>query len=58
VLWPLPARAQQRERLRRVAVVMQYAESDPQGQLRAAAFREGLQKAGWGNSRNISVDYL
>ena len=58
VLWPLSARAQQRERLRRVAVVMQYAESDPQGQLRAAAFREGLQKAGWVDSRNISVDYL
>src|SRR5262245_45132124 len=37
---------------------MQYAESDPQGQLRAAAFREGLQKAGWVDSRNITVDYL
>src|SRR5262245_917234 len=37
---------------------MQYAESDPQGQLRAAAFREGLQKAGWVDGRNISVDYL
>ena len=58
VAWPLPARAQQRERLRRVVVVMQYAESDPQGQLRAAAFREGLQKAGWLDNRNISVDFL
>ena len=40
--WPLTARAQQRDRLRRVAVVMQYVESDSQGQLRAAAFRDGL----------------
>jgi putative ABC transport system substrate-binding protein len=37
---------------------MQYAESDPQGQLRAAAFREGLQKAGWVDGRNMIVDYL
>jgi putative ABC transport system substrate-binding protein len=58
VTWPLAARAQQRDRLRRVAVVMQYVESDPQGQLRAAAFREGLEKAGWVAGRNISVDYL
>jgi len=57
-LWPLAARAQQRDRLRQVAVVMQYVESDPQGQLRAAAFREGLEKAGWVAGRNISVDYV
>jgi ABC-type uncharacterized transport system substrate-binding protein len=56
--WPLAARAQQDERVRRVAVVMQYVETDPQGQLRAAAFREGLEKAGWVSGRNISVDYL
>jgi putative ABC transport system substrate-binding protein len=56
--WPVVARAQQREQLRRVAVVMQYAERDPQGQLRAAAFREGLEKAGWVAGRNIAVDYL
>jgi hypothetical protein len=40
--WPLAAHVRQRDRLRRVAVVMQYVESDPQGQLRAAAFRDGL----------------
>src|SRR5262245_8389581 len=56
--WPLEARAQQRDRLRRVAVVMQYVETDTQGQLRAAAFREGLEKAGWVSGRNISGDYL
>jgi putative ABC transport system substrate-binding protein len=56
--WPLAAHAQQRDRLRRVAVVMQYVESDPQGQLRAVAFREGLERAGWVAGRNINVDYL
>jgi putative ABC transport system substrate-binding protein len=56
--WPPAAHAQPRDRLRRVAVVMQYRDSDPQGQLRAAAFREGLEKAGWLSGRNISVDYL
>jgi putative ABC transport system substrate-binding protein len=56
--WPLAAPAQQRDRLRRVAVVMQYVETDPQGQLRAAAFRQGLEKAGWVPGRNVNVDYL
>jgi putative ABC transport system substrate-binding protein len=56
--WPLAAYAQQRERLRRVAVVMQYVESDTQGQLRADAFRKGLENAGWVAGRNIGVDYL
>jgi putative ABC transport system substrate-binding protein len=37
---------------------MQYVESDPQGQLRAVAFREGSEKAGWVAGRNINVDYL
>ena len=57
-MWPVTARAQQRDRLRRVAVVMQYVESDAQGQLRAVAFREGLEKTGWVAGRNINVDYL
>jgi putative tryptophan/tyrosine transport system substrate-binding protein len=56
--WPLASRALQRDRLRRVAVVMQYVESDPQGHLRAVAFREGLERAGWMAGRNINVDYL
>jgi putative ABC transport system substrate-binding protein len=56
--WPLAAGAQLCDRQRRVAVVMQYVESDPQGQLRATAFREGLEKAGWVAGHNISVDYL
>jgi len=55
--WSLVARAQQRDRLRRVAVVMQYVETDPQGQLRAAAFREELEKAGWVSGRKFSTEW-
>jgi putative ABC transport system substrate-binding protein len=43
--WPLGAGAQQAERMRRIGVLMLYPESDPQGQLRATAFRQGLEKA-------------
>src|SRR5262245_31598074 len=44
--WPLMAQAQQPERVRRIGVVILYPENDPQGQLRAAAFRGELDKAG------------
>ena len=56
--WPRAAGAQQSARMRRVAVLMLYAESDPQGQARAAAFRQGLESAGWVAGRNVAVDYL
>ncbi len=58
VAWPCAVGAQQPARMRRVAVLMLYAESDPQGQARAAAFRQGLEGAGWVAGRNIAVDYL
>ena len=45
--WPFAARAQQPERMRRIDVLMAYAESDLEGQALVAAFREGLQKLGW-----------
>jgi putative tryptophan/tyrosine transport system substrate-binding protein len=44
--------------VRRVGVLMLYAESDPEGQARATAFRQGLERAGWAPGRNIAVDYL
>jgi putative ABC transport system substrate-binding protein len=44
--WPLAARAQERERMRRVGVLMNLAERDPERQARIAAFREGLGKLG------------
>src|SRR5262245_31912829 len=52
--WPLAARAQQAERMRRMGVLMGFAESDREGQAFVAAFREGLQKLG---GRNIRIDY-
>jgi putative tryptophan/tyrosine transport system substrate-binding protein len=57
VTWPLAAGAQQHERLRRVGVVMAYAESDPNGQLQVAAFRQQLQKLGWMEGSNIQIDF-
>src|SRR6516164_8195619 len=45
--WPLAARAQQAERMRRIGVLMLYPENDPEGQLRATGLRNGLQKRGW-----------
>src|SRR5947208_1510275 len=54
--WPLAARAQQPERMRRLALLTPYAESDPEGQARLAALREGLQKLGWAEGRNIRID--
>ena len=47
VSWPLRARAQQPERMRRVGVLMGWPESDSEAQAQIAAFRDGLQKLGW-----------
>src|SRR5262245_57555453 len=54
--WPLAARAQQPERVRRIGVMIALAESDPEGQLRIAAFRRGLQDLGWSEARNIQIE--
>jgi ABC-type uncharacterized transport system substrate-binding protein len=54
--WPLAARAQQAERMRRVGVLMGYAESDPAAQTQVAALRQELRKLGWEEGRNIRVD--
>ena len=55
VAWPLSARAQT-ERVRRIGVLMSYAESDSDAQAWYAAFREGLQKLGWTEGRNTQID--
>jgi putative ABC transport system substrate-binding protein len=57
VAWPHAARAQQRDRMRHIGVLMGYAESDREGQTFVAAFREGLQKLGWAEDRNIRIDF-
>jgi putative ABC transport system substrate-binding protein len=55
--WPLVARAQQPVGMRRIGVLMAYAESDPEGQAFVTVFQEGLQKLGWTEGRNIQIDY-
>ena len=57
VTWPLAARAQQAERMRRIGVLLALAESDPETAMRLAAFRLGLEKRGWVEGRNIRIDY-
>jgi putative ABC transport system substrate-binding protein len=54
--WPLRARAQQREPMRRIGVLMNLAADDPEGQARVAAFLQGLQEAGWAVGRNAQID--
>ena len=54
--WPLVARAQQPDRMRRIGVLMGYAEDDSEAQAWVAAFREGLQKLGWTEGRSIRID--
>jgi hypothetical protein len=56
VAWPLAARAQQGERVRRISVLMSVAADDREGQARLAAFLQGLQELGWIDGRNVRVD--
>ena len=55
--WPLASHAQQSERMRRIGALMLYPEDDPQGQLRATAFQQGLQQLGWIVGRNVQIDF-
>ena len=54
--WPLAARAQQPERMRRIGVLMNTAAEDPEGQARIAAFHQGLQEHGWTLGQNARID--
>jgi hypothetical protein len=53
--WPFAVLAQQAERMRRIGVLMLYPENDPEGQRRATAFQQGLQKLGWVVGRNVRL---
>jgi putative tryptophan/tyrosine transport system substrate-binding protein len=53
--WPLAARAQQAERMRRIVFLHALAEDDPEIQARIAAFRQGLETLGWTENRNIQI---
>ena len=54
--WPLVARAQQPERMRRIGVLMNWAADDPQGLTRLAGFQQALQQLGWIDGRNARID--
>src|SRR5262245_19126198 len=54
--WPLAARAQQREWMRRVGVLQPNSEGDPTVQSLIAVFREGLARLGWAEGRNLQID--
>jgi putative ABC transport system substrate-binding protein len=54
--WPLGARAQQAERVRRIGVFMNRAADNPEGQAAVAAFRQALEQLGWGDDRNVRID--
>jgi putative tryptophan/tyrosine transport system substrate-binding protein len=56
ITWPLVARAQQPERMRRVGVLLSLSANDPQGQARLKAFVQGLQQLGWTDGRNMRID--
>jgi putative tryptophan/tyrosine transport system substrate-binding protein len=54
--WPLAARSQQAESLRRVGVLMNLAVDDPEGQARFTGFLRGLQESGWTDGGNAHID--
>ena len=56
VAWPMAASAQQPERVRRVGVLMAFAETDMEVQARVAAFRQELRKSGWLEGANLRID--
>ncbi len=55
--WPLAARAQQRERMRRIAMLSGLAASDPEAQARVAAFDQGLKELGWTAGSGLHIDF-
>jgi putative ABC transport system substrate-binding protein len=57
ITWPLAARAQQAERMRRIGHLVNLAADDPDSQARVAAFVQGLKELGWIDGRNIRIEY-
>src|SRR5262249_60491938 len=56
-VWPLAARAQQGEQVRRISVLMNVAADDPEAPARIGAFSQGLAELGWTIARNGRIDY-
>ena len=55
--WPLAARAQQPEQMRRIGVLTNLVADDPEAQARVGAFLQGLQELGWAVGRNMRIEY-
>jgi putative ABC transport system substrate-binding protein len=55
--WPLAARAQQAQRMRRIGLLLPASATDPEFQARIGAFLQGLQEAGWSIGRNVQIEY-
>ena len=55
--WPLAARAQQAERMKRIGVLAQGTSNDPETAARLTAFVQGLQELGWSVGRNARIEY-
>ena len=56
--WPLAARAQQAERMRRIGLLTDFAANDPEARSWVKALVQGLQELGWTEGRNIRIDHL
>src|SRR6516162_6808109 len=54
--WPLAARAQQPERVRRIGVLLSLEESDPEGKAQLSGFTQGLAELGWIEGRNLRME--
>jgi putative tryptophan/tyrosine transport system substrate-binding protein len=55
--WPLGARAQQVDRMRRIGVLVSLTEDDPDTKARLAGLQQGLERLGWSEGRNVRIDY-
>ena len=54
--WPLVARAQQHDEIRRIGIIVNVAVDDPEAQASVAAFKQTLQQLGWSEGRNLQID--
>ena len=57
VVWPRAARAQQREQIKRIGILHDYQEGDPEGRTQISALRDALSKLGWVDGHNIVIDF-
>ena len=54
--WPLAARAQQPEQMRRIGILVNWTADDPEGQARVGTFRQALEQLGWSEGRDVRID--